>query len=302
MLEPNVLLIKPSSSVFLKSERTRLYFLKKLRENIKCALNRNNIEFERLVFGRLRMFLYAKDLESCAKVLQKVFGLHAVALAYELKFSELSELVEKAVSFFEGRFRKQDSFAVDCSRVGMHYFSSQEVERKVGANIVRKYGLKVNLKNPDKTLHVEIHNDRAYFYVDEVKCFGGLPTGVEGCVAMFFYGKEEELACAWLLLRKGCNVFPVVKGPEEKVERIVKHLIPWNAYRKFILSKEEELEELINKYNIIALATADRETTKEAFANYKEFDSKKKLAVLRPLLFYDREMLEELIKRVKSGR
>jgi thiamine biosynthesis protein ThiI len=300
MLEPNVLLIKPSSSVFLKSERTRLYFLKKLRENIKCALNRNNIEFERLVFARLRMFLYSKDLESCARTLQKVFGLHAVALAYELKFSELEEIVEKAVSFFEGRFHKHDSFAVDCSRTGLHYFSSQEVERKLGAKIVMKHGLKVNLKNPDKTLHVEIHNDKAYIYVDEVKCFGGLPTGVEGCVAMLFYGKEEELAASWLLLRKGCNIFPIVKGDEKKVKELTELLIPWNAYRKFILSKEEELEELIDKYNIIALATADTETTREAFANYKEFDSKKELVVLRPLLFYDKSMLEELVRKVKN--
>jgi len=233
MLEPNVLLIKPSSSVFLKSERTRAYFLKKLRENIKCALNRNNLTFKKLEFGRLRMFLYAEELEQCSNVLQRIFGLHSVAQAYEFEFSNLSGLVENAAKFFDGRFEKNNSFAVDCSRAGIHPFSSQDVERKVGASIVMKHGLKVNLRRPDVTLHIEIQGNTAYAYTAELKCFGGLPTGVEGSVAMLFYGKEEELACAWLLLRKGCNVFPIVKGQKEGVEKLVNRLVRWNAYRRF---------------------------------------------------------------------
>lgn len=301
MLEPNVLLIKPSSSVFLKSEKTRAYFNKKLRENIKCALNRNNIKFERLEQARIRLYLYAKELEKCVPILQKIFGLHSIALSYKFHFSDLDEIAKQAVDFFLGRFDKADTFAVECSRTGMHYFSSQEVERKVGASIVREFGLKVDLKNPNKLLKIEIQNDLAYVYLDEVKCFGGLPTGVEGNVALFFSGEDTELASAWLMLRKGCNVFPVVEEKTKKVDEAIKLLIPWNCYRKFALTEINELEKLIKEREILALVKADTDVSKKAFKSYAELDSRYKLAVLRPLLFYPEDKLKELIRILKSG-
>lgn len=296
MLEPNVLFIKLSPHFFLKSENTRRYFAKKLHENIACALKRNKIQFGKISIERQRAFLYSENHDACLKVLRRVFGIHSIAPAYEFEFSNIDELSSIAVAFFENRFKEAETFAVECSRTGLHYFTSQDVERKVGAEIVRAYGLKVNLKRPDRLLSIEIQNSIARIYVDETRCFGGLPTGVEGSIAMHFYGKKEELACAWLLLRKGCNVFPIAKGERKKVEAIVKKLVPWNAYRNFKISKENELEELIKAYGIAALATADVKTTKESFKAYKRFDSRQKLPVLRPLLFLDRGKIDEIVK------
>jgi len=294
MLDANTLFIKLSSNFFLKSEGTRHYFAKKLRENITCALKRSKVKFERISIERYRAFVYSKNLDSCSKVLRKVFGIHSIAPAYECEFSDIDELALKAVAFFEGRFKKKESFAVECSRTGLHYFSSQDVERKLGASIVKAYGLKVNLKKPDKLLSVEIHNNKAWIYVDEIKCFGGLPIGVEGNIAMFFYGQREELACAWLLLRKGCNVFPIAKAHREKIANMIKKLVPWNSYRNFRISAESELDELIEKYGIDAMATADKKTTKKAFEEYAKFNSK--LPVLRPLLFLDKAKIEEIMR------
>ena len=300
MLEPNVLLIKPVSGVFLKSEKTRAYFNRKLRENIKCALHRNKIEFNELRQGRMRFYLYADELEKCLAVLKRVFGLHSLALAYEFEFTDLDEIAEKAAKFFARRFEKNESFAVECSRTGMHYFSSQEVERKVGARIVKNFGLKVDLKKPDRVLHIEVRNEQVYLYADEIKCFGGLPTGVEGNVALFFSGKDEELVAGWLMLKRGCNVFPIVEKESKELEGAIKPLIMWNCYRKFALTPVSELKKLIKERDIMAIVKADTETTKEAFAKYKEFDSKQMLAVFRPLLFYDEAKLKGLIKIIKS--
>lgn len=300
MLEPNVLLIKPASGIFLKSEKTQVYFNKKLRENIKCALNRNEIEFSELRQGRLRFYLYSEELEKCSDVLRNVFGLHSIALAYEFEFSNLDEISEKATKFFSGRFKRNSSFAVECSRTGMHYFSSQEVERKVGSSIVKNFGLSVNLKKPDRILHIEVRDESAYIYVDEIKCFGGLPTGVEGSVALLFSGKDEELIAGWLMLKKGCNVFPIVEKESKTLKEAIKPLIKWNCYRKFALTSINKLEELIKKWDVLAIVRADTETTKQAFAKYKEFDSKQELAVFRPLLFCDEAKLKELIKIIKS--
>jgi len=299
MIAANLLLIKPSPSIFLKSERVKLYFNKKLRENIKCALNRNKIGFERLEQGRGRMFLYSKQLEQAHHILHTVFGIHSIALAFAFQASSLEEIRQEVTGFCGGRLEK-GTFAVRAVRSGEQDFTSQEIERSVGAAILKEFpGLKVDLKNPDTTVSVEVRGEKGTCYVEELAGFSGLPQGVEGAVGMFFEGRKEELACAWLLMKRGCNIFPIGKQ-SKPVQGILSMLEPWNCYRRFSLSQKKDLAALIEERKILALASADTGTSKKDFLKYKEADSKLALPVLRPLLFFDEKKLAALTKTISS--
>jgi len=300
MLQANVLLLKPSPSIFLKSERVKQYFNRKLRENIKAALHNAGQRGFRLEQARGRMFLKNAGIEESAEVLCKIFGLHSIAPAFEFPAESMGKIVENSLAFAEGRFEKAKTFAVRASRSGEQPFTSQELERKVGAEMLSKFfNLGVDLNNAEIVLFLELRADMGYCYVEEIPCFGGLPMGVEGFVGMFFEGKGEELACAWLLMKRGCNIFPIVKRPSKKMEKHLFPLIAWNAGRKFALTAEKGLPELIEERGLSALARADTAATKKAFAEYEKSDEKMPLPVFRPLLFHSGEFLKKAANAIK---
>ncbi|MEM4663194.1 MAG: THUMP domain-containing protein [Candidatus Diapherotrites archaeon] len=304
MVLENLILIKISPSIFIKSEKTKRYFLRKLRDNVACMLKRSNIKFKGLKAMRQRLILYSDEPEKCIKTLKCVFGIHALAYAWHTSFNDIKELADISCAIFPGHFSKNNSFAIDCSRAGKHGFSSRDVEVLVGESIVKKYGLKVNLSKPSVVLHIDIENNKAYFYFDEQKGFDGLPLGSEGNVAMVFDHHKKNISknivCAWMMMRKGCNIYPVKIKKHQNIERDLKILKPWNLNREFMISHFDELDHLVKNERIRALVVPDTDVSKKAFTYYTKFDSEQKLPVFRPLLFCNNAKIKELERIAKT--
>ncbi len=297
MIAANLLLVKPSPEIFIKSEKVKSYFNRKLRENIKCALNRAGIPFGSLEQGRGRQFLYCEEPKQAARALKKVFGIHALAPAYCFSAESMEEIKQNTIAFCRNRLEKE-KIAVRASRSGEQPFSSQEIERSVGAALLQEFpGLKVNLSKPQKTINIELRKEKGICYVEETPCFGGLPPGAEGSIAMLFSGKQEELACAFLLLKRGCNIFPIGKDSKANQDTLAM-LIPWNCGRAFFITPEKGLKGLIAERDILAIAVPGTGTSKKDFESYKKKDKKMPLPVLRPLLFYP--CLQELLKTINA--
>jgi len=284
MIQPNILLIKPSPSIFLKSEQVKKHFNRKLRENIKCALNRNKIPFTELVQARGRLYLRTEQLEKAQQILHKVFGIHSTAQAFEFTAPTMSSIKENTIAYCTGRLEK-GSIAVRASRSGEQKFRSQEIERETGAAVLESFPkLKVNLSAPDTTISIELRKEKGICYVEELMGFAGLPLGVEGNVAMFFQGKQEELTAAFLLMKRGSNIYPIGKD-SKKLREVLSTLKEWNSFREFMLTQESDLSSLIRERSILVLASADTGVSKKDFSSYQKFDSSQELPVLRPLLF-----------------
>ncbi len=286
MIPANMLLIKPSPSIFLKSEKVKKHFNKKLRENIKCALNKNEIPFTELTQARGRLYLRTKQIEKAQGILHKVFGIHSTAQAFEFNAPTMNSIKENTINYCESRLSK-GTIAVRASRSGEQKFKSQEIERETGSVVLKKFpNLKVNLSNPDTTISIELRKEKGICYIEESMGFAGLPLGVEGNVAMFFQGKQEELAAAFLLMKRGSNIYPIGKDSNQ-LRELLAALKKWNSFREFALTPKAELKGLIGERNILALATADLGVSKKDFSDYQKVDSLRELPVLRPLLFVD---------------
>ena len=191
--------------------------------------------------------------------------------------------------------KKGNSFALDARVVGNRAFSRRDLEVKLGAAIQKKIkGLEVDLERPQKKVFIEARKKDFFIYTSQKQGLGGLPIGVEGSVAFFVNGKRQELLAAFLLMRRGCNIFPVVKKANARMEKFLGKLVPLNNYRTFIPTEEKSLKKLVEERGIQALATADSKTDAKSLASYKRFDAKQSLLILRPLLLYPREMRKEL--------
>ena len=294
MLEQECLLVKTASEIALKSPFVRRFFTKKLEQSIKFALKRHNIALNKIARGGGRLYLFCSDCKKAQKVLSTISGIHAIAIAQHFKPAEFEEIEKQVVSFAKRFLKKGNEFALDARAVGNN-LSARDLERRIGAAVMEAIpGLKVRLKNPEKEIFIEVSKTDFFIYTEQAKGLGGLPSGVEGAIAMLFSGEEDELAAAFLLMHRGCNIFPIVKKNSKKLESHVAKLVPFNDYRQFALTLEKDLPALIEERRLKAIATVDSKLDEKSLAEYEKFNKSQNLVVLRPLLLYPLEKKKRL--------
>ena len=76
------------------------------------------------------------------------------------------DLIYDAISKL-GNLGKGDSYKVSCNRRGQHEFSSRDIEITVGRRLEESTGADVDLETPEKTVVVQIFQDRAYVGVSK---------------------------------------------------------------------------------------------------------------------------------------
>jgi len=297
MQNSDCLLVKTASEIALKSPFVRRFFTKKLVQSIKFALKRNSIECSGIKKGGGRLYVFCSNAKKAQSVLGRVSGIHATAIALHFFPASLEELQKQAVALAKKNLRRGNTFALDIRVFGNNAFKSKDLEIALGKSVQDAMpGLKVKLKNPEKEILIEVRKEDFFIYSAEQKGLGGLPLGAEGNLAFFFQGEKGELPAAFLLMHRGCNVFPVVKKKGGAMERFLRRLVPFNDYREFVLTEEKDFPQLVNERNIQAIATADSKTDEKSLAAYKEFNEKQSMVVLRPLLLYPKEKRKELEK------
>ena len=206
------------SEIFLKSEQVRRRWVNKLIKNIKRVIGDCKFRLER---GRIWL-ITDRNVDD---KLRKIFGIVSFSPCDHCKIDELEDFVLK---FCRGKLESVRTFAVRVKRVGEHDFTSQDVERKLGALILKNFPhLKVDLENPEKTIYVEIRNEDCYVFDEIVKGAGGLPLGVEGKLVSLFSGGIDSPVATWLMMKRGCEVAPVYFDirpftSERAIERVEK--------------------------------------------------------------------------------
>ena len=190
--------------ITIKGARTRRRFEGLLLRNIGDALHSNGITYRARMEGG-RVFVYSDDELRAAQVLRRVFGVKSLSLAQEVEFEGLNDLVEKATVYFSSVVKGR-SFAVRARRAGSHPFTSLDVERELGARLLREGGARVDLERPEVTAYVEIRGRRAYLFTEVIEAYGGLPIGSEGKVIALVSGGFDSAVAAWYMLRRGAEV------------------------------------------------------------------------------------------------
>lgn len=273
-MQSNVLLVKIASEVSLKSEQVRRFFEKKLCQNILETLQNNGIIVNAIEIGRGRLFVYSKELEKSAELLKFVFGIHSIALAIEKEYSSLEEFLETASKISLEQLNENDSFGFFVKRATKKFVSSQEIEKQLAEKALQKISsLKVNLKNPEKKFFVELFEKKFAIYFSETECLNGLPIGVSGKIGFVFEGLKNEKQACLKLMKRGCQIFPVIKKDSEKTQKAIKELIPFNCFREF---KQQSLDSA-NIDFFDAIGTAEQHS--DGMENFF-----RKKIVLRPLL------------------
>lgn len=207
----DTVIIRLGGEIGIKAAWTRKLYERRLIKNIKAALKHHAIPYEALNrrFGRL--YLKTSQTQSASKKLAKVFGISSISPAFETT-SKLSDILDTSVQITGSTFRKESSFAVRCRRVGRHAYTSQDVCREVGRQVLDTYskqGLHVDLKRPDTTLSVEVREDKAYIFTDVTRGVGGLPLGAQPKVVCLLSRDVSSPVACWMVMKRGCPIMPL---------------------------------------------------------------------------------------------
>ena len=91
---------------------------------------------------------------------------------------------------------------------------------------------KVDLKNPDIEIFVEVRNDDCYIYTEKISGPGGLPIGTAGTILCLLSGGIDSAVAAWMMMKRGCKIvfFHAKMSDNENmaVRKIVKKLQEWH--------------------------------------------------------------------------
>ena len=95
------------------------------------------------------------------------------------------------------------TFAVRCKRQGVHSFNSMDIERHIGAGLVRETGAKVKLQDPEITVRVEIHHKDLFVVERTIPGLGGYPLGTQDGVLSLISGGFDSAVSSFQCIRRG---------------------------------------------------------------------------------------------------
>ncbi|MGH2739695.1 MAG: tRNA uracil 4-sulfurtransferase ThiI [Actinomycetota bacterium] len=201
------LMLKTAGEIGVKSPRTRRWFVRVLRKNVRAALERAGIDAQ-VASGWSRLLVRAQRPDTARQVLSRVFGLHSVAEVTVLHFDGLDDLVRRAADVFRERVIGK-TFAVRPKRAGNHDFRSGDIARELGTALLGD-SAGVNLDEPEVEVTIEVAGDTAYAVLESVPGAGGLPIGTGGRAVALFSGGFDSPVAAWMALSRGTAVDLVV--------------------------------------------------------------------------------------------
>jgi len=207
----DTVIIRLGGEIGIKATWTRKLYERRLIKNIKAVLKHYDIPYEALnrKFGRL--YIETPEAQKSCQKLTRVFGISSVSPALQTT-SKLIEILDKSVQVAGFTFRKRSSFAVRCRRVGKHAYTSQDVCREVGRQLLEKYSkydLHVDLKSPDATLNIEVREDKAYIFTEVIRGLGGLPLGTQPKAVCLLNEDISSLVTCWMVMKRGCPILPL---------------------------------------------------------------------------------------------
>ncbi len=313
----------------------RPFFERKLIEVIKTALSDLGAVVKKAQ-GRIYVYgLKPKEIEIAISRLKKVFGIHSVSPALFVDAS-WDAIVEAAYSLLSNELKENSrtSFKVIARRADKSFpLNSDEINRQLGALLLARYPmLSVDVHTPSLRLGVEVR-ERAFLYIREIKCAGGMPVGSNGHAALLLSGGIDSPVAGFLVAKRGVTLCAVhflsppytSERARDKVEALAKilsvytgqirlHLVPFTQIQLLIHEKcrPNEIvlmmrrmmmrisERIASSEGALALVTGEAigQVASQTMESLVVTTDAVEMPVLRPLIGFDKQEIIEWAKRI----
>jgi thiamine biosynthesis protein ThiI len=184
--------------------KNRGSFVKMLYDNVRQAL----AGFPALSYvkshDRMYIYLNGQDADPVADVVKGIFGISSFSLALKTERS-LDAIKTGVMSVLN--LEEEKTFKVAARRSDKTFpYISDQINREVAGEILRNSNWKVNVKQPDVRIVIEVHEDAAYIMTDKIAGAGGFPVGVSGRAMVLLSGGIDSPVAANLVMKRGVRI------------------------------------------------------------------------------------------------
>jgi len=202
----DTVIVRFGGEIGIKAPFTRKQYERRLNINVRASLKHHAIPYS--VLSRIpgRLYIRTNRAEETAQKLSQVFGISSLSPAF-VTSSNMDEILDASTRLASASFKRRESFAVRCHRVGKHLYTSQEVCARVGGHILsslQELKLTVDLTYPERTLQLEIRDRKAYFFTNVIKGTGGLPLGTQPKLVCLLKDDARSAVACWMTMKRGC--------------------------------------------------------------------------------------------------
>ena len=305
--------------------KNRSLFENKLKENI-----------ERETGGKVTKYRGRFVLENGEpELLKYVFGIswYAEALRVDKNYDSIRDII---LSKVDKELPGKSSFAVFVKRSDKSFpQTSMELENDIGSEISKRFAIKVNLKNPELSVFIEIADD-VYVHFTKKQGLKGLPVDVSGNVLSLLSGGIDSPVASYLMMKRGCRVnfihFHVFSNnsliKDTKMRYVFEilnkyqgnsriYLVPYYQFEMAVLkavnTRGYELvlfrrfmvrvaERIALQYGFKALVTGDSlgQVASQTMENIAQITNTVSMPIFQPLIAYDKQEIVDLAKKVET--
>ncbi len=173
------------------------------------------------------------DMDGVYDAARKVFGIVGVNRAAVCE-KNMESITECARAYLPEKLRGARTFKVDAKRSDKKFpLTSPEISRDIGGVILSCVrGIKVDVKDPDVTVTVEVRDDHAYIRAGQEPGAGGLPLRSSGRGLLLLSGGIDSPVAGCMMAKRGMEIealhfesFPYTsERAREKVMQLAKEM------------------------------------------------------------------------------
>ena len=268
--------------------------------------------------------------------LKKVFGIVSIVVAYKAE-KTIDAAFDEITESFDDILKSKSTFKVEAKRADKKFpLKSPEICAEIGGRILAKYhNLKVDVKNPEVTVHVEMRENFCYVHTGREKGIGGMPTGTNGRAMLLLSGGIDSPVAGYMIGKRGVQLeaihffsYPYTsERAKDKVMSLAKiigeymgglkvHIVPFTDIQLAIRDKcpEEHLtlvmrrfmmqisQKIAEKRHCSALITGESigQVASQTMAALAVTDEAVTMPVFRPLIGMDKEEIVEISRRIDT--
>ena len=178
------------------------------------------------------------DMDEVSDRISRVFGIAAYSRALRVE-KEMSVILQNAPDYLAEQLKEARTFKVEGKRSDKKFpLKSPEISAEVGGAILSKFPhLRVDVKNPDILVTIEIREKFAFIRGNQTKGAGGMPTGTAGKSAILISGGIDSPVAAYMMAKRGLvlNAIHFASPPytspqsEEKVHNLLRKVSKYSG-------------------------------------------------------------------------
>ena len=327
-------IIKLFPEIVIKSRPVRKRLIKQLRTNIRRIVK--NVDETAAIRGdwdRLELRVSDEHADAVKDLLQNTPGIDFSLAVKEYEFESQEEIEAIVVQHFADKVDGK-TFCVRVKRTGKHEFTSVELERRLGGTLFREGApKKVQLKDPECEIKLEIIANRLFVVQDKIMGLGGYPLGFQEAALSLISGGYDSGVATYLMNKRGVRThycfFNLGGDAHEVGVKQVAHYL-WSKFSsshgaRFVsVPFEPVVEEILTKvgraymgvvlkrmmlraastiaatHNIPAIVTGEAiaQVASQTMVNLSVVDEVTNRLVLRPLITMDKQEIIALSRAI----